>query len=149
MRTEMRCLLDDRDTLNKLPFKMEKEQFQSRSKSSEEDDDMAGEDEDNDSNDDGEDNSNDDDGGEHDSDEDSEEGNELEHEVPAATPFVAYVDDKVADEMDEYGYSGLNQVANEDDENEEIDDEEDMFGPEDGEDMIDELDENNNSFAYL
>ena len=64
MRTEMRCLLDDRDTLNKLPFKMEKEQ----SESSEEDDDMAGEDEDDHSN---------DDGGEHDGGEDSEEGNEL------------------------------------------------------------------------
>jgi len=148
MRTEMRCLLDDRDTLDKLPFKMEKERSQSRSESSEEDDDMAGEDEDND-------NDNDDDGeddegeGEHDSDEDSKEGNEIEHEAPAATPFAAYVDDQVADEMDEYGYSGLDQVANEDEENEEIDDDEDMFGPEDGEDMINELDEDNDNFAYL
>jgi hypothetical protein len=25
----------------------------------------------------------------------------------AVTPFVAYVDDEVADKMDEYGYSGL------------------------------------------
>jgi len=68
MRTKMRCLLDDRDTLNKLPFKTEKERSQSRSESSEEDDDIAGEDEDDDSS---------DDGGEHDGGEDSEEGNEL------------------------------------------------------------------------
>ena len=38
---------------------------------------------------------------------------------------------------------------NEDDEDEEIDDDEDMFGPEDGEDMINELDEDNDNFAYL
>jgi hypothetical protein len=30
-----------------------------------------------------------------------------EHEVPAATPFGAYVGDEVADEIDEYGYSGF------------------------------------------
>ena len=45
--------------------------------------------------------------------------------------------------------SGLDQVANEDEENEEIDYDEDMFGPEDGEDMINELDEDNDNFAYL
>ncbi len=50
-----------------------------------------------------------------------------EHEVPAATPFVAYVDDKVADEIDEYGYSGSDQVVNEDDEDEEIEDDEDAL----------------------
>jgi hypothetical protein len=49
-----------------------------------------------------------------------------EHEVPAATPFGAYVDDEVADEIDEYGYSGFDQVVSE-----EIDDDEDALGPED------------------
>jgi hypothetical protein len=35
--------------------------------------------------------------------------------VPAATHFVAYVDDEVADERDvKYGYSGLDQVVDED-----------------------------------
>jgi len=60
-----------------------------------------------------------------DEDEDDLEGGEEEDEgVWAATPFEAYVDDEVADEMDEYGYSGLDQVINEDVENEEIKDEE-------------------------
>ena len=36
--------------------------------------------------------------------------------MPAATPFGAYVDDEVADEIDEYGYSGFDQVVNEDEE---------------------------------
>jgi len=149
--TEMHCLFDDHDTLDKLPFKMEKEWSQSRSESSEEDDDMPADkdkdkDKDKDSNDNGED---DDDEGEHNSDNDSKEGNELKHEVSAATPFVAYVDDQVANEMDEYGYSGLDQVANENEENEEINDDEDMFRPKDREDMINELDKDNNNFAYL
>jgi hypothetical protein len=53
-----------------------------------------------------------------------------QHEVPAAIPFWAYVDDEVADEIDEYDYSGSDQVVNEDDENEEIEDDEDALGPE-------------------
>jgi len=57
-----------------------------------------------------------------------------EHEVPAsATPFEAYVDDEVANEMDEYSYSGLDQVVNEDNE--------DDLGPEDGEDVVHEFEE--------
>ena len=75
-----------------------------------------------------------------DSDEDDLEGGEEgDEEVPAATPFEAYVDDEVADEMDEYGYSGLDQVINEDDENEETEDDENAFGPEGGEDVMDEF----------
>jgi hypothetical protein len=55
----------------------------------------------------------------------------IAYKVPAATHFVAYVDDEleVAHEMDKYGYSGLDQVVNED---------EDTFGPEDGEDVTNE-----------
>jgi hypothetical protein len=49
--------------------------------------------------------------------------------VPAATHFVAYVDDEVADERDEYGYSGLDQVVDED---------EDAFSSEDGEGVTNE-----------
>jgi hypothetical protein len=53
----------------------------------------------------------------------------IAYKVPAATHFVAYVDDEVADEMDEYGYSGLDQV---------VDENKDAFGPEDGEDVMNE-----------
>jgi hypothetical protein len=42
--------------------------------------------------------------------------------------------------MDEYGYSGLDQVINEDDEIEEIEDDENDFGPEDEEDVMNESD---------
>jgi hypothetical protein len=50
--------------------------------------------------------------------------------VPAATHFVAYVDDEVADERDvKYGYSGLDQVVDED---------EDAFGSENGEGVTNE-----------
>ncbi|OJA20639.1 hypothetical protein AZE42_14085, partial [Rhizopogon vesiculosus] len=69
-----------------------------------------------------------------DSEKDTEEGNEVdEHEVPAATPFEAYVDDEVANEMDGYTYSGPDRVVHEDDEN--------AFGPEDGEDVVHEFEE--------
>jgi hypothetical protein len=53
----------------------------------------------------------------------------IAYEVPAVTPFVAYVNDEVADEMDEYGYSGLDQVVDEDDENEEVNENTYAFGP--------------------
>ena len=148
MRTEMCCLLDDRDELDERDFKKEKEQSKSRSEleTTEEDEDMIDEDEDDrDDEEDG-----DDDGDTE--DEDGEDGEEVEddleggeegdeEEVPAATPFEVYVDDEVADEMDEYGYSGLDQVVNEDDESEEIEDDENAFGPEDGEDVVHEFEE--------
>ncbi|OAX30962.1 hypothetical protein K503DRAFT_806517 [Rhizopogon vinicolor AM-OR11-026] len=47
-------------------------------------------------------------------------------DLPAAAPFEVYVDGEVADEMDEYGYSGLDQVVNEGDENEEMKDDENV-----------------------
>jgi hypothetical protein len=71
----------------------------------------------------------------------------IAYEVPAVTPFVAYVDDEVADEMDEYGYSGLDQVVDEDDENEEVNEDTYAFGPEDGENVTNEFKQD--AFASL
>ena len=138
MRNEMRCLLDDRDELDKRGFEKEKERSQSRSEldATDEDEDMIDEDEDDEEDEEDEDGDAEDEGEDEDDLEGGEEGDE---EVPAATPFEAYVDDEVADEMDEYGYSGLDQVINEDDENEEIEDDENAFGPEDGEDVANEF----------
>ena len=138
MRTEMRCSLDDRDELNERGFKKEKEGSYSKSelKVIEEDEDMIDEDEDDEEDEDGD--AEDEGKNENkieeygDEDKDDLEGGEEEDEgVWAATPFEAYVDDEVADEMDEYGYSGLDQVINEDVENQEIEDDENAFGPED------------------
>jgi len=56
-----------------------------------EDEDMIDEDEDRDAEDEGED------------EDDLESGEEGDEEVPDATPLEVYVDDEVADEMDEYG----------------------------------------------
>jgi hypothetical protein len=71
----------------------------------------------------------------------------IAYEVPAVTPFVAYVDDEVADEMDEYGYSGLDQAVHEDDENDEVNEDKYASGPEDGEDVTNEFKQD--SFASL
>jgi len=132
MPTEMRCLLDDRG------FEKEKERSQSRSEleATEEDEDMIDEDEDDEDEEEDEDGDAEDEGEDEDDLEGGEEGDEG---VLAATPLEAYVDDEVADEMDEYGYSGLDRVINEDDENEEIEDDENAFGPEDGEDVTNEF----------
>ena len=51
------------------------------------------------------------------------------------------MDDEVADEMDEYGYSGLDRAVNEDDENEGFEDNENSFDPEDGDDVAHEFEE--------
>jgi hypothetical protein len=134
MRTEMRCLLDDRNELDERGFEKGKKgpsqgvSWRQPKKIDEDEEDE--EDEDGDAEDEGEDENKNEEYGDEDED-DLEGGEEGDEEVPAATPFEAYVDDEVADEMDEYGYSGLDQVINEDDEN--------AFGPEDGEDVTNEF----------
>jgi hypothetical protein len=61
----------------------------------------------------------------------------------AVTPFVAYVDDEVADKMDEYGYSGQSMRMT----NDEVNENRYASGPEDGEDVINEF--NQDAFASL
>ena len=51
------------------------------------------------------------------------------------------MDDEVADEMDEYGYSDLDHAVNEDDENKGVEDNENFFDPEDGDDVVHEFEE--------
>ena len=48
------------------------------------------------------------------------------------------IDDELGDEMEEYGYSGLDQVLNDDEEDAEMFGDEDGLGPEDREDPTDE-----------
>ena len=43
------------------------------------------------------------------------------------------IDDELGDEMDEYGYSGLDQVLEVDSDDAEMSSDEDALGPEDGE----------------
>ncbi|KAG0691513.1 hypothetical protein DFH29DRAFT_884254 [Suillus ampliporus] len=77
-----------------------------------------------------------------DDDDDDDDGNK----VPVSALFEVMADDTVADEMDEYGYSGLDQVLDEDGTGEETDNADD-FGPEDGEDVMNEFEYS--SFADL
>ena len=48
------------------------------------------------------------------------------------------IDDELGDEMEEYGYSGLDQVLNDDEEDAEMFGDKDGLGPEDREDPTDE-----------
>lgn len=143
-RRETSCLLDDRDKLDRVPFQREKERHGSEfDESSEEDEDM---DEDEDLEEDGYgDLEGSDDGSEEASDGEEDCTDDEDDEVPVSALFEAMVDDTVADEMDEYGYTGLDQVLDEDGAGEETDNADD-FGPEDGEDVIDEFED---GFAEL
>ena len=94
MRTEMRCLLNDRDELDERCFEKEKEGSQSKSelKATEEDEDMIDEDEDDEEDEGGDAEGEDEDekkneeyGGE--DEDDLEGGEEGDEEVPAATPM--------------------------------------------------------------
>ncbi|KAG1842750.1 hypothetical protein DFJ58DRAFT_731909 [Suillus subalutaceus] len=137
-RRETSCLLDDQDDLDNSPFQQEKERHLPRFDKAFEGDEDMDEHEDGDKVGDSEEEA--DDSEETDS-MDGEDGDE----VPA--PFEVMVDNTVADEMDEYGYSGLDQVLDEDGAGEETNNDVDDFGPEDGEDVMKEFEED--SFADL
>ncbi|KAG2028813.1 hypothetical protein BDR03DRAFT_1019306 [Suillus americanus] len=133
-----KCLLDDRDALDKLPFTIEKER-EARDSDDEmvgtdvedSDDDPAGEDEDEDiEGEDGEDgNENEDEGSSEDQD-DEDDGDGIRD--PLTTEHL--IDDDIADEMDEFGYTGLDQVLVDDDlEDDDALLDEDALGAEDGE----------------
>ncbi|KAG1842081.1 hypothetical protein F4604DRAFT_1939089 [Suillus subluteus] len=140
---ETSCLLDDQDALDKVPFQREKEHHLSElDEAFEEDDDM-------------EDNKNgdmqssseeadDSEGESDDTDDEDDEDDDL-----ASTPFKAIINDTIADKMDEFGYSSLDQVLDEDDVGEDTNNDldADELGPEDGEDVMNVFDEDN--FADL
>jgi hypothetical protein len=91
-------LLDDRDELDERCFEKEKEGSQSRSEleATEVDEDMIDEDEDGEDDEEDEDGDAEDEGKDENKNEDDLEGGEEgDEEVPAATPFEAYVDDEV------------------------------------------------------
>jgi len=120
-REATRCLLDDRETLDKEPFTLENDRdpFQ---ETGENDVPMEGT-----SNSEGDES---DESGEQGSDIDSVGGGDDE-------PLIG---DELADEMDEYGYTGLDQTLDENEGDAEISGDEDALGPEDGEDP-DEIDD--------
>lgn len=136
-----RCLLDDRDRLDQLPFTMEK-----MHETQDSDEEMTNDGEDNDDPEDEED-AEEEDAMEGSDDEDEDEGSgscedsdEEHHEDednegdanqdPHTTEYL--IDDDIADEMDEFGYTGLDQVLVEDEDDDALLDD-DALGAEDGE----------------
>ena len=120
-RKATQCLLDNRETLDKEPFTLEnnRDPFQGTgeddvpvegSSSSEEEES--------------------DESGEHGSDMDSVDGGDDQ-------PLIG---NELADKMDEYGYTGLDQTLDENEGDAEISGDKDALGPEDGEDP-DEIDD--------
>ena len=145
---ETRCLLDDRDELNKAPFKLECEQDWYASASS--DVEMG-------SGDDGENTMEEDveegtesrehgdggsdleegesEGGDEDQSSSSSSDDESDSDDAAVQHLgisASLADDELLDEMDEFRYTGLDQIV---DEEEELDYQEDDLGAEDGENM--------------
>lgn len=140
-REETQCLLDDRDEHNKVPFVMESEingdQMDLDDESDEdEEDSKEDEEEDRDEEEEGEDDN------EMDEDGSSQESQESGIGISSAT----LANEELVDEMDEFGYSGLDQVVDQDDEGEELP-EEDGLGVEDGENVRD--DDGDEFFADL
>ena len=114
IREATHCLLDDRDALNKkeLTLKHDHDLFDEGVEGSDDDIPM-------------------DDSSESE-EESSDESKGEESEVNAAES-ECLIDDELGDEMEEYGYSGLDQVL-EDKEDAKVSGDEDALGPEDGED---------------
>lgn len=131
MREETQCLLDDRDKLDKVPFimesEMDKDQMELDDESDKEEEDSEDEEED------------------EDDEEESKDGNEMDEdeedeESGIGNSSAALANEELVDEMDEFGYSGLDQVIEEFVE-EELLVEEDGLGAEDGENVGDNEDE--------
>lgn len=133
-REETGCLLNDRDDLDKMPLILESEKSRNQMDLDDESD------EDGDSEETTKDKSEDSD--EHEDeveDEESTRGSDLD-ESDVGISSAALASKELADEMDEFGYSGLDQVIEEPVE-EELLVEEDGLGAEDGENVGDNEDE--------
>ena len=139
-REETRCLLDDRDELDKVPFVMESEIDRDQMELDDEDEDEE------DSEEDEEEDRDEDEEGENDNEMDEDEGSEEGQESGAKISSATLANEELVDEMDEFGYSGLDQVVDQDDEGEELL-EEDGLGAEDGENARD--DDGDEFFADL
>ena len=116
------CLFDDRDALDKQEFSLEHDRNLFDEEAEDTDDDVPMD----------ESNSSDEESG----DESESEELEMEDIDPACSEHL--IDDELGDEMDEYGYSGLDQVLEVEDDAE-VSDDEDALGPEDGENPDDGL----------
>ena len=127
------CLLDDHDPLDKVPFTRESEKDGTAQNSDDEMmEDSGSEEEDEDKSDD-----------QLSDDGDEQEGEEEATEVAdgSGIPFPAeqLIDDEIVDEMDEFGYTGLDQVLWDDEEEEDEDQPggyEETLGAEDGEEGV-------------
>lgn len=146
---ETRCLLDDHDKLDKVPFELESEQdlpvrYEENSKRGDVEMGSPGAADDSGIEDDGSDDE--DDGNEGSEREESDDGNES-NGTDSSEDMV--IDPELMDEMDKFGYLGLDQVEEE----EELGDgdlADDVFGAEDGENTMgwDEV-ETEPAHAYL
>ena len=127
-REETRCLLDDQDELDKVPFVMESEidRDQMELDDKDEEDGKKNKKKDRDE----------DEKGENDNEMDEDEGSKEGQESSAGISSATLANEELIDEMDEFGYSGLDQVVDQDDEGEELL-EEDGLGAEDGENARD------------
>jgi hypothetical protein len=143
MQEDTKCLLDDRDKLDKVPFELESEQSQEYrlGDDGEHDSDVDMEEEEEDSGTDSDGEMEEDASGEEDSDE-SDTSDDM-----AIDPSKGLVDDDLLDEMDEFGYSGLDQVEDENNEGGNNHLGEDELGAEDGENDIEG--EDDFAHAYL
>lgn len=154
---DTKCLLDDRDKLDKVPFELESEQSQEyrlgddgehdSDVDMEEGEEDGGTDSDGEMEEDtGEEDSSEEELGGGDEDDESDESDAGDDMV--VDPSKGLVDDDLLDEMDEFGYSGLDQVEEENNEGENDHLGEDELGAEDGEnDMIEG--EDDFAHAYL
>jgi hypothetical protein len=146
-REETQCLLDNRDELDKVPFVMESEINRDQMDLDDVSDEEGEEEE-----------SKDDEEGDRDEEEESEPDNEMNEDegseeseesgLRISSSSAALANEELADEMDEFGYLGLDQVVDQDDEGEELL-EEDGLGAEDGENAIDGDKDKDKFFADL
>jgi hypothetical protein len=128
IREATRSLLDDRDPLDKIPFTKEKEHEAQGSE-----DEMMEDDGEEEGDEEGDETEGSEDELEETSEEDEQEGGD-DTRTPLTTEQL--IDDEVADEMDEFGYTGLDQILVEDEDEELLPDEEEALGAEDGEEGV-------------
>ena len=111
------CLFDDRDALDKQEFNLKHDRNLFDEEAEGTDDNVPMDDS----------SSSDEESG----DESESEESAMEDINPACSERL--IDDELGDEMDEYGYSGLDQVLEVDSDDAEMSGDEDALGPEDGE----------------
>lgn len=165
IRNETKCLLDDRDKLDKIPFVLESEREQEFHRGSEdvemdrgdiddgEDEDEDGDGDENENNDEmeaystddgevrGESTDGTDSGAEDVEDDESDQGeddetgsnDDMDMIIDPGSISTLLADDELLDEMDEFGYSGLDQVVEDEGHEEDDDLADDALGAEDGE----------------